>query len=596
MLSKNKKNIFLNILYIPFKCAPFYSLFIAILKLLDGIIPSLQIIIIAKFIDNINKSLSNKQYTNIYIYIILIIIFIGYLWLSIKLSSFLEIKLEISLRNYISLEIINKQTKLEYKYIEDPLIEELICRISDNTEIKLKDGYLRFLKLVSLILKVLGILLILIFKIWWAPIIILIISLPLFYLSIKSGKSLYSANVETSKYKIRYQYLSDILTDRNHVYERTLFNFSEYVNKKWNDYFNKYIKINLRTEAKFIWKIEINSIITTFISFCIIIVLIKPLTLGYITSGMFISLSTSIISLIKVITSQLLGHARELSKTKEFLNELQYFFNLDEISNYNDSFSNKINFNIIEFKNVKFKYPNSNNYILNGINLTIEKGKHYAFIGVNGSGKTTLIKLLSGLYSNYEGEILIDGINLKTLPYYFINSLSSIIYQDFSKYSISLKDNIGIGNINKLGSHSNDALISKAIDLLELTSLIKKLPNGVNTILGETSSYLIDISLGEWQKIAIARSTINPAPLKIMDEPTASLDPISESKLYEKFKIINHNKTVIFISHRLGSTKLADKIFVLNNGKIYEEGTHNELLSKNDLYANMYTEQKGWYE
>jgi ATP-binding cassette subfamily B protein len=159
-----------------------------------------------------------------------------------------------------------------------------------------------------------------------------------------------------------------------------------------------------------------------------------------------------------------------------------------------------------------------------------------------------------------------------------------------------MRDNIKIGSINSINAEELDLQIKEAIDYIGLTKVVDKLPKGINTSLGKLKEDGQDVSGGEWQRIAMARAVINPAPLRILDEPTAALDPISESKLYEKFEQISKGKTTIFISHRLGSTKLADEIFVVGEGRVLEKGNHEELMNINGLYSEMYESQRSWYQ
>ena len=249
----------------------------------------------------------------------------------------------------------------------------------------------------------------------------------------------------------------------------------------------------------------------------------------------------------------------------------------------------------LEFKSVSFKYPGTENYILKDISFLIEEGKHYSVVGANGSGKTTITKLITGLYDEFEGEILINNKSIREYKQSELKELSSVVYQDFAKYAIKFKDNIALGNVSTLNEKVNEKYIETSIDILDLNDLVKKFPNGLNTILGKIKDNGVDISCGQWQRLAMARSIISPASLRILDEPTAALDPISESQVYEQFNEISKGNTTIFISHRLGSTKLANEILVIGDGTIVESGSHDKLMKKNGLYAKMYESQRSWY-
>jgi len=222
----------------------------------------------------------------------------------------------------------------------------------------------------------------------------------------------------------------------------------------------------------------------------------------------------------------------------------------------------------------------------------LEAGKHYAFVGKNGAGKTTITKLLTGLYTEYEGEILINGKELREYPVSTVKALFSVVYQDFAKYYIPLKDNIKLGDVS--GKNTEE----KIPDILTkggLEELVSELKDGIDTPLGKILENGQDISGGQWQRIALARSLISRAPVKMLDEPTAALDPISESRVYGEFENLMKGKTTVFISHRLGSTKLADEILVIDDGMIIERGTHDELMDDEGQYAQMFEAQRGWY-
>jgi ATP-binding cassette subfamily B protein len=246
--------------------------------------------------------------------------------------------------------------------------------------------------------------------------------------------------------------------------------------------------------------------------------------------------------------------------------------------------------------------------ILKNLSLTLLAHRHYAFVGVNGAGKTTITKLLTGLYDNYTGDILIDGKNLRDFSQAELKSLFSIVYQDFAKYQIPMTDSIGIGNVqailtnntqinvnDKDGFAISEENVAVAVENLGLGEAVSKLPDGLNTPLGRIKEKGVDLSGGEWQRVAIARTLVSRAPVHILDEPTAALDPVAESDVYELFGKISKGKSTIFITHRLGAARLADEIFVIADGHVIEQGTHEELMKKSGVYAEMFEAQRGWY-
>ncbi|MBR6649829.1 MAG: ABC transporter ATP-binding protein, partial [Clostridia bacterium] len=245
----------------------------------------------------------------------------------------------------------------------------------------------------------------------------------------------------------------------------------------------------------------------------------------------------------------------------------------------------------IEFRSVSFKYPGCENYVLKDIGITIKNGEKLSVVGFNGAGKTTFIKLLCGLYLPTEGVITLNGYDIKTIHPALYRKMLGVIFQDFQLFAFSVKENIVLGEnydkqrlewvIEKSGIKDKIDGLSKSID----TSISKEFDeNG------------IEFSGGEGQKLASARAYYRDAQIVILDEPTASLDPIAESLLYERFNSIMKNKTAVYISHRLASVKFCDNVAVFENGKIVEYGTHDELMELGGTYKAMFSTQAEYYK
>ena len=587
----------IDIIRIPFKCSPLYAVVIALQKILQGIIPTLEIIVTAKFLDAATMVIKeNRDIKEIFTPLILVVLLIAYGWISEQCIKLIEKKLELKLSEIFRVRITEKRAKLKYKYIENQETWDLISRVAEKPEVQIGEAYSDFLSMISMFIIVLGLFFVLITNIWWSAFVILVFSIPLFYLSIKGGKSVYEAKREVEKYKRKVSYLSEVLLGREGVEERTLFSYTDEINKKWYKQYEIARKIEYKATLKTFLKMKGSSVVTAIISVLIVLVLIKPVQSGLVSVGMFISIVNGIFVIIHMMSWQITYYMQQLAKNREYLKDLSKFASLEEREGATDKPSKDIlKLKNLEFINVSFKYPGTENYILKNISFTIEEGKHYSFVGVNGAGKTTITKLITGLYEEFEGEILINGVSIKEYSHSDLKALSSVVYQDFAKYFISLEGNVALGNILSMEEEKNEVVINKAINTIGLGDLVSELPQGVKTLLGKIKSGGLDISGGQWQRLAMARSIVSPAPLRILDEPTAALDPISESNLYEKFKEISKGGTTIFISHRLGSTKLADEIFVIGNGTIIENGSHEELMDMNGVYAKMYESQRSWY-
>lgn len=245
------------------------------------------------------------------------------------------------------------------------------------------------------------------------------------------------------------------------------------------------------------------------------------------------------------------------------------------------------------FKNVKFTYPEGIRPTLNDINITIHPGEHIALVGINGVGKTTLVKLLTRLYDTDEGTITIDGIALQSFDLFDLRQNIAVLFQDFAHYKLSIAENIGFGDIDAL---SNRDRIVQAACAAGVDDWIQTLPNGYDTKLGNLFPNGQELSGGQWQKIGLARAFMSQAPILILDEPTAAMDAIAEFELFERFRQLTQGRTTIFTSHQFSSVRLADRIIVLDQGRILELGNHDQLMSQDNLYARMFRLQAEGYQ
>lgn len=248
----------------------------------------------------------------------------------------------------------------------------------------------------------------------------------------------------------------------------------------------------------------------------------------------------------------------------------------------------------IEFKDINFKYPRTNKYVIKNFNLKIKSGEKIALVGPNGAGKTTLVKLISRMYQTPEGDVLINGTDIDDINSYSLHKNLAVLFQDFSTYSqFTVKENIYVGRSQK---PLDENKIIKAAKSAEAFEFIQEMPDKFDQVLSEKFSGGIKPSTGQWQKIVIARFFYRNAPLVIFDEPTASIDAESEYNIFNRIYKYFEGKTVIIISHRYSTVRNADRIIVLDNGSIVEEGSHDELMKKNGKYAKSFLLQAAGYK
>ncbi|NLC19642.1 MAG: ABC transporter ATP-binding protein [Clostridiales bacterium] len=584
-----------DLLIIPIKNSPFWSIITIAVRIFNALLPSLQIYVTAKFIDTAVAIFEGKaERGQIMLPLFLTMGIISYQNIIRLLMDLIDLRINIKMTENFRQAIVEKRARLEYKHIENNDSWDLISRTCKDPVGRIRGGMGDLLGAVDLIIRVVSILMVLMTQVWWAGLLIILICVPLFYIAAKAGKTTYEANKEAEKHHRRGWYLSYILTGRELVEERTLFSFSEHVNEIWHEKYETARKISQRAELKRFIKMKGSSLITVFINLAIIGVLIPAVGSGEITIGMFMGLVTASLNLVQMMSWQLTWITSQMANIREYLKDLSEFSKLSEQDSAVDlpSDMSGFEFESIEFKNVSFKYPGTERYILKNCSFKLRSKMHYAFVGVNGAGKTTITKLLTGMYDNYEGEIYINGKNLRDYSLPELKGIFSVVYQDFARYSIPLKDNIKLGNVLT----DDDERLKESINNISLDEAVGKLPDGVNTWLGKIKEEGVDLSGGEWQKVAIARNLYSGRPVSILDEPTAALDPVAESNIYEMFGRISAAKSTIFITHRLGAARLADEILVIDDGRVAEQGNHSFLVELDGIYAKMYESQKGWYE
>jgi len=245
----------------------------------------------------------------------------------------------------------------------------------------------------------------------------------------------------------------------------------------------------------------------------------------------------------------------------------------------------------IEFKDVSFRYPNSEKMVLSHVNVKLTVGSKTAIVGKNGAGKTTFIKLLCRLYDPTEGEILLNGINIKLYDYDEYVRLFSIVFQDFQLFSFSLAENVATSTVY------DEAKVLACLEKAGLGKRLKEMPQGIHTNIYQLEDDGIEISGGEAQKIAIARALYKDAPFVILDEPTSALDPVSEHEIYQHFNELVQDKTSLYISHRMSSCRFCDYIYVFDEGEIVQKGSHEELMeNKEGIYCQLWQAQAQYYQ
>ena len=587
---RNKKYNIASAVGICFRHAPKAASIKLFIEIINGVLMPLMVLVVASFINSaVDYVQSDGDIAPLVIMLALMAAYYAYSQASQIFARLADKSLVNALRENQRPQMIQKQAQTSFALLENPETLDLIARVCGNAEGQMMAIYNSGIKVARLIIQTFGIILLLITHVWWIIPLLILSIIPIILISKRGGRKIYEMFKVSTVLTRKHYYLSSILVGREAAAERTLFGYADDINQKFSDTHLK--RSNLVTKALAIEESVINicGLILNALVIAAVFAMLRPVYDGTMSHGLYVSLVGALIGLARLITGALSKLVRDAVEYVEYMQEFTQFFNLPEGDiNTNANKKHSSSFSSLEIRNLRFRYTLESPYVLDGVSLIIEKGKSYSLIGQNGAGKSTLTKILLGLYRDFEGEILINGVDITNYTTDELRCLFSIVYQDFAKYYIPLVDNITLGS-----NHGN--LIS-SLHLAELDDVVAKLPEKENTPLGKIFDSGADISGGEWQKVAIARALYADTPFMILDEPTASLSPMMESKLYKRFAEITKNKTSLLISHRLGATKLSDVLFVLDGGVIAETGTHDELMAAGNIYAGMFTSQRSWYD
>lgn len=425
------------------------------------------------------------------------------------------------------------------------------------------------------------------------PVIALILigtAIPAIWIGHKQTEESYYTAISTSFEASMQNYLSWLLIRRKYMKEMRYYNLYGYVNKR----FDESVDTNQKVQSKVLWKYSLAQLAAMVIQYGALAVSLLLITIDILNGkcgiGSFVLIYSSAQNLQNSMNS-LFACFDMIGSEGRYLEDYETVMNFEEEQdNEEDAISDEeIE---IDFKDVHFTYPGSDREILKGINLKIRQGEKIAVIGENGSGKSTFVSLLNGLYSPSGGQILVNGQDI-TKQLGMLRKKMSCTLQDFGQYDFTVADNVRIGDMER--EHRQEE-IREALEKAGILEYVDALKEGMETPLGNHAKGSVDLSGGQWQKLAMARNLIRKeARIMLMDEPTAALDPVAESKLYQEFQRLTGDRTVLLVSHRLGATRLADRVLVFSDGQIVEDGSHEELLKRNGLYTQMYTAQSQWY-
>lgn len=579
---------YINAIKISFYYSAYTSLSILFTYLIGALLPAFETIVLALVIKDIWTIQEGK--IKIYNFILLVVLVI-LTWIMEQLKEFFVTKHMFSLGEKLRLMLLNKVGQLKYSDIENKDINDQFTRVISNCEIEITQTYLLIMNTISVLIRIASLVLIVAKYSILCSMGLVLLNIPLLFLAKKNGESVYEMDKEVSFLQREIDYYNDVLVGRECYLERNIFDFSKWVQMKWEKSFDQMMQKYLQGFYSYFWKVNGYSIISGIITIAMIGMLALTILNNFNSVGIFIAISTNLLTLLGTITSEFTQIIREMARKNEYLEDLNSFIEI----NSSEEFLSKpvfpyIQVERIEFQKVSFKYPDTDRYVLKNFSYVFQGKRRYAIVGENGQGKTTIVKLMMGLYDDYEGNIYVNGKELRAYSVAERRSFFSVLHQDYAKYNLSLFDNIMIGNF-----YSQRDDFEKVVKKIELNGIIQKYKNGEKTRVGKVDNDN-ELSGGEWQKIALARALIKETSVYVLDEPVSAFDPLVEAQFYKDFDELVKNKLAIVITHRLGAIKFVDNIVVLSNGRVAESGSYDELMQKKGIFQEMYEIQRGYYK
>ncbi|GAA6261041.1 ABC transporter ATP-binding protein [Mediterraneibacter gnavus] len=490
-------------------------------------------------------------------------------------QSYISEKHHLYVDNKLDVMCLEKCKRLNLKDFEDEHIYDIVNRATEMGRTKIYELYINILSLVQSIISVLVIYAIIININSSLFLLILVIPIISTGTNIFVGRKQYDLLKKRTSRNRKLSYINYLLTNNIAIKEILSYECHNYLISKFKkineDILNENNKfLKLRTVINFIL-----SFFEEIVSIIIIVCVVLMAKAGHLLIGDMVAYINSLSTITENLKNLLLCIS-SIYNNKLYIEDFFTFLNLEENIENEGVKIQKIR--EIEFDNVSFSYKDTDRAILKNISLKINSSKPIAIIGENGSGKTTIIKLLAGLYKTYNGDIRINGINLKSISPEAYKRKLGIVFQDFNKYELSIRENIGLADTEKMNSDN------EIFEVLKTVGMNKEFGDDLDVQMGNWFGGR-ELSKGQWQRIAIARSLIRDSDVLVLDEPTAALDPIMEREIFQLIKNISKEKILIFITHRVSNLlELDPYIFIMENGRIVSSGSQQQL--KDDIHFN----------
>ena len=512
-------------------------------------------------------------------------------YLLAQFNTYVNSRYSDELQFYIEMVMMEKTSRMDLSFFDSAKMGDKVRHARSNFGVMTQMTWTVF-DILSALINVIATLIIVCTYKWWLGIVTLVLLIPFMLYNKKRTERKLEMEKEQLRDNRKKDYYSGVFFNNDIQFEIKLNNIGVYFIDKYKETWQKLYKINKAEDIKHNIINTLIMIINVSSEFLVLAVSVFDVVNKHIGIG-DLQYNLSMVSRLRGQAQALMNNINRFLNNNTRLIELQEF--MDIAPEVEKSGTMKPSNNPkIEFCNVSFRYPNAEQYVLKDCSFTIEPHEKIGLIGLNGAGKSTIIKLMFRFYDPEEGCIKLDGVNLKEYDIYAVRKVFGVLFQDYVQYALPLREIIALPDFDE---RFNDEKLKKACDISGVSEIIKDWEDGFDSVLGRYyADNAKDLSGGQWQLVGLARAYFKDSEYMILDEPSAALDPISEDRIFEQLYRLSEGKSSVTISHRLSNTTLADKILVIGDGHIIEQGSHFELLKKNGKYAELFNLQASKYQ
>jgi len=488
--------------------------------------------------------------------------------------------------------ILRKSISIPYYYYEDSRLYDELTMVSQALTRSGAEVIRSAFTLISNVVSLITVVVMLSIVHWSLPLLLIGSTFPGIIILLVAKKKRYRLAVNTTHQGREMDYTFRLMLSRQAAKEIRIFQLGELLIERWAHLFANVRNKLLKQYAKEGWGRITGVLILQFSALTVAIILVMHINKNLLTLGDYVALMSAVTIVQGTMGSigASLGQVLEMSL---FINHLYRYLSLPEASKSTGDLEFPKNYQQLSVKGLHFTYPNTEHKVLTDISFTVKRGETIAVVGENGAGKTTLMNCLLGLYSPSQGDIFVDKEPLKNFNIDSYLTNVSAVFQQFVHYNFTVHDNVSFGAMHK---QLNQDETLDALSAVGLIGMVQRLPEGIETRLGSEFKGGVELSGGQWQRIAIARAAVRDAEILILDEPTSALDPLAELEIFKTFQKLSAGRTSFMVSHRLGPARLADRILVLKNGVLVEQGNHDELIQLGGEYKTMFQAQAEWYQ